>query len=74
MMSEAVVWDAGDIGCGELLIELRKRLAEIAPGELLQLVARDPGAREDLPSWCNLTGHKLVKVEHPLYVIQRKDD
>jgi len=69
-----VSWDAGNTGCGELLIELRSRLKNLAPGELLQLVARDPGAQEDLPAWCNLTGHKLLKAEHPLYVIQRKDD
>ena len=72
-MQPNCTWDAGDTGCGELLIELRLRLNKMNAGELLQLVARDSGAPEDLPAWCNLTGHKLLKSEHPEYWIQKKE-
>ncbi|MGH9076841.1 MAG: sulfurtransferase TusA family protein [Acidimicrobiales bacterium] len=65
-------WDAGDLGCGELVVVLRSRLASLAPGSLFQLVARDPGAPEDLPAWCRLTGHELVKADPPTYLIKRK--
>lgn len=65
-------WDAGEMGCGELVIQLRRRLAPLAPGTRFELVARDPGAPEDLPSWCRLTGHQLVAAEHPVYLIQRR--
>ncbi len=51
---------------------LRSRLASLAPGSLFQLVARDPGAPEDLPAWCRLTGHELVKADPPTYLIKRK--
>ena len=37
-------WDAGDMGCGELVMELRIRLKPIRPGHILRLTARDPGA------------------------------
>ena len=67
-------WDAGDLGCGELVIELRRRLGALAPGARFELVARDPGAPEDLPSWCGLTGHRLVSSHHPTYVIQRRSE
>lgn len=67
-------WDAGDMGCGELVIELRSRLRELAPGALLRLVARDPGAVEDIPAWCGLTGHALVEAAHPVYLIRRKEN
>lgn len=60
------------MGCGELVIQLRRRLAAIGPGSLFELVAHDPGAPEDLPSWCRLTGHGLVASEHPQYLIQRR--
>lgn len=66
-------WDAGQMGCGELLIELRQRLSKMKSGELLRLIAYDTGAVEDLPAWCNLTGHRLVKAAHPEYLIEKKE-
>lgn len=67
-------WDAGDLGCGELVLELRLRLSSLAPGSLFRLVARDPGAREDLPAWCRMTGHRLAAANHPVYLIERKGE
>jgi len=52
-------WDAGDLGCGELVIDLRKRLRAM-PGGVLKIIARDIGAPEDLPAWCRLTGNELL--------------
>ena len=66
-------WDAGDIGCGELVLQLRFRLQAMAPGGVLRLTARDPGGREDLPAWCRMTGHTLLRAEHPLYWIKRRE-
>ncbi len=65
-------WDAGNLGCGELVLELRKRLAVLAPGELFALVAHDLGVAEDLPSWCRMTGHELVEAQPPSYLIKRR--
>ncbi len=66
-------WDAGDMGCGELVLELRLRLKAMAPGSILKLIARDPGAPEDLPAWCGMTGHTLLTAHHPEYWIRRKE-
>ncbi len=66
-------WDAGDLGCGDLVLELRLRLHPMRPGNILKLTARDPGAPEDLPAWCRLTGHTLLFSQHPEYWIQRKE-
>ena len=66
-------WDAGDLGCGELVLQLRFRIEQLEPGALLRLVALDPGARADLPAWCRLTGHALVAADHPVYLIRRKE-
>ncbi len=46
--SPADTWDAGDMGCGELIMYLSMRLKAM-PGEVLKLIARDAGAPEDLP-------------------------
>ena len=67
------VWDAGDKGCGEIVMELRIVMQALPPGALLKLTARDAGAPEDLPSWCRMTGHRLIRAEHPDYWIQRRD-
>ena len=56
------VWDAGDIGCGILMINLRKRLRAM-PGQVLKLIALDAGAPEDIPAYCRMTGNSLLHVE-----------
>jgi tRNA 2-thiouridine synthesizing protein A len=66
-------WDAGDLGCGELVLELRTRLACMQPGQVMKLIALDAGAPADLPAWCRMTGHTLVSGEHPVYLIRRKE-
>ena len=66
-------WDAGDMGCGELVLELRARLDALSPGQVITLVARDPGAAIDIPAWCRMTGHTLVSLAPPVYRIQRKE-
>lgn len=67
-------YDAGDIGCGELVLALRARFAPLPAGATLHLTATDIGAPEDLPAWCRLTGHRLVRAEHPEYLIARRTD
>jgi len=67
-----VEWDAGDLGCGELVLELRMRLEAMRSGHVLRLIARDLGAPQDLPAWCRMTGHTLVSQQHPVYLIRRR--
>jgi len=65
-------WDAGELGCGELVILLFLRLRALPPGARFRLTATDPGAVHDIPAWCRLTGHLLLAAEPPLFLIQRK--
>jgi tRNA 2-thiouridine synthesizing protein A len=69
----AGAWDAGDMGCGDLVLALRGRLNTLPPGAVLKVTARDPAAPLDLPAWCRLTGHRLLRAAHPEYHIQRKE-
>ena len=43
----------------------------------LNVRAEDAGAREDIPSWCNMTGHKLLAAQtgedSNHYIIQKKE-
>lgn len=65
-------WDAGDMGCGELVFELMMQLRALGPGQVFRLTTRDAGAPHDIPAWCRLTGHALVRAEPPHYFIRRK--
>lgn len=69
----AATWDAGDMGCGDLVLALRGRLNDLPAGAVLEVTARDPAAPEDLPAWCRLTGHRLAWAGHPRYLIRRKE-
>ena len=67
-------WDAGDMGCGDLVLELSHRVRRLEPGQVLKVTALDPGAPADMPAWCGLTGHALVSAEPPVYLIRRKSE
>ena len=66
-------WDAGDLGCGELVIELRFRLKAMQPGEVIRVHATDLGAPADLPAWCRMTRDVLLHHDRnsKLYYIER---
>jgi len=68
-------WDAGDLGCGELVIELRFRLKAMQRGEVIRIHATDLGAPADLPAWCRMTKDILVAhdADARMYYIQRGD-
>lgn len=74
----AATVDAEQAGCGDLMVLLMRSIRKIGPGGILELIARDPGAAADVPSWCRLTGHELLAgpagPEHDTYFIRRKAD
>ncbi|MGH7301427.1 MAG: sulfurtransferase TusA family protein, partial [Candidatus Rokuibacteriota bacterium] len=46
--------------------------ARLAPGEVLEVRSTDPGAREDLPAWCRLTGHEFLAMHGPRYFLRKR--
>jgi tRNA 2-thiouridine synthesizing protein A len=72
-LSADVDWDAGDLACGELVLELRLRMRQLASGQILRLIAHDPGAPADIPAWCRMTKHPLLHADPATqtYFIQR---
>ena len=56
-------FDAGDLGCSSgLPEEFRRQIDAIPVGSMLEILTRDPSAKEDLPSLTRLLGHRLVSV------------
>lgn len=66
------VFDAGDQLCGELALALRREVSQLPPGGVLEVIARDLAAPQDVPAWCEVTGNALLHAEHPHYWLRRK--
>ncbi|MGZ3488209.1 MAG: sulfurtransferase TusA family protein [Isosphaeraceae bacterium] len=61
----AVRFDGGDLDCGSgLLLQIRRRIDPLDPGQLLEIHSTEPSVAEDLPAWCRLTGNELVSTWH----------
>ena len=67
-------WDAGDLACGELVLELLQKMRALPPGSVLKLIATDPAARIDIGAWCRVTKNRLVAMSPPVFFIQRKEN
>ena len=52
--------DARGLLCPLPVLRARKRLAALAPGALLRVLADDPAALVDMPCFCAEAGHALV--------------
>jgi len=57
-------FDAGDMGCGDgLPQEFRRWVRSIAIGDVMEVVTKDPAAKEDLPSLARLMGNTVKSIE-----------
>ncbi len=52
--------DARRLLCPMPVIRTQDRIAELRPGDILEVVSTDPGALNDIPSWCRINGHKVL--------------
>ena len=65
-------WDAGEAGCGRLVLGVKREFERLQSGEALSITARDSAAHIDLAHWCHMTGHELLSADHPNFVLRRK--
>ena len=49
--------------CPMPIIETQKKNREMHVGQLLKVVSTDEGIKEDMPSWCRLTGNEFLGIE-----------
>lgn len=53
--------DARGQSCPGPLVGLARALKDAGVGDLLELLATDPGSRSDVPAWAKLTGNELLE-------------
>lgn len=64
-----VTLDARGVLCPVPIIRLARAAAGLPRDAVVELVTDDPAARYDVPAWCRLRGHELVRTEPAADVI-----
>lgn len=55
------VLDVTGLSCPLPILRTKKAIKTMAPGEMLQVLASDPGAVQDFPAFCRQSGNELVE-------------
>lgn len=55
--------DARGLNCPLPILRCKKALAEITDGQVLKVMATDPGSVKDFQAFCKQTGHELLSLE-----------
>lgn len=68
--------DAKGQSCPGPLVSLAAALKDVNSGDLLELLATDPGSKSDVPSWAELSGNDLLESEESggifRYVVRKR--
>lgn len=55
--------DCVGLYCPMPIVKTAEKFKELKPGEVLEVTADDPGIKEDMPAWCQTTGHEFIGIE-----------
>lgn len=53
-------FDASGLACPLPIVKTKKSLADMAPGQVLRVLATDPGSVADMAAFAEQTGHTLL--------------
>ena len=60
--------DARGSSCPGPLLEAKKGIGSVAVGQIIEILANDPGTKKDIPAWAGKVGHlSLGVIEDPTY-------
>lgn len=62
--------DAKNLLCPMPVIKVSKEVLNMQIGDQLTVLVTDPGAKEDIPCWCRLNGHKISHIKEENDVIR----
>jgi len=69
------VLDCRGLFCPMPIVKVNKEIASMAPGEVIKVLATDPGSKRDFEAWCKKTGNKLLETSESdavfTYIIQK---
>ncbi len=53
-------FDASGLACPMPIVKTKKSLADMAPGQVLRVIATDPGSVSDMQAFAEQTGNTLL--------------
>lgn len=56
--------DCQGLSCPLPVVRAKKAIDEIAVGEVLEVLATDPGSVKDVPGWARRVGHVFLETIH----------
>jgi tRNA 2-thiouridine synthesizing protein A len=59
-LAPSLTVDARGLSCPLPVIRAKRGLSSVEPGELVEIMATDPGSVADFAAWTKSTGHELV--------------
>ena len=54
--------DARYLLCPFPVIRTQDKVNALAVGDELSVISTDPGAKEDIPTWCRMYGHEVLAI------------
>ncbi|MCH1625629.1 sulfurtransferase TusA family protein [Ferdinandcohnia quinoae] len=57
------VLDAKGLACPMPIVKTKKAIEALVSGQILEVLATDKGAKNDLTAWTKSTGHELVEIK-----------
>jgi tRNA 2-thiouridine synthesizing protein A len=61
LTADAIKLDARGLKCPMPIVRTAQKMKELTSGQLLEVVATDPGAVADFAAWSRSTGNELVE-------------
>ena len=49
--------------CPIPIVKTAEKIKQLKPGEVLEVVADDKGIKQDMPAWCEATGHEFLGMD-----------
>ena len=56
--------DARGLLCPLPVIRTQESIKNVTPGTIITVLTTDPGSLEDIPAWCRVHGHTVIKTRH----------
>jgi tRNA 2-thiouridine synthesizing protein A len=56
--------DCSGLACPMPILKTKKAVDSLQMGQILKMIATDPGSTSDMEAWTKKTGHELVASEH----------
>jgi tRNA 2-thiouridine synthesizing protein A len=77
MASPAATLDAKGLSCPMPVVKARLEIDKLGPGEVLLVLATDPGSVSDFDNWAKMSGHELLESKEDggvfTYLIKKGD-